>query len=111
QWRRLSKIARPDHADEERPDPYLVGEAWWDLVRPLFADIRLTRRRRRRYIRLRDLDQYLQAHPLDLSTVYNALRRVPTIEPVDKRISAAIIGIPSEPTGPLATFSELARRY
>jgi hypothetical protein len=94
QWRRLSMIARPDHADQERPDPYLVGEAWWDLVRPLFADIRLTRRRRRRYIRLRDLDQYLQAHPLDLSTVCNAIRRVPVIEPVDKRISAAIIGIP-----------------
>ena len=94
QWRRLSRIARPDHADEERPDPYLVGEAWWDLVRPLFAETRLPRRRRRRYIRLRDLDQYLKANPLDLSTVYNALRRVPIIEPVDKRISAAIIGIP-----------------
>jgi Insertion element 4 transposase N-terminal len=94
QWRRLSRIAGPDHADEERPDPCLVGEAWWDLVRPLFADIRLTRRRRRRYIRLRDLDQYLQAYPPGLSTVCNALRRVPIIEPADKRISAAIIGIP-----------------
>jgi hypothetical protein len=110
QWRRLSKIARPDHADEERPDPYLAGEAWWDLVRPLFADIRLTRRRRRRYIRLRDLDQYLQAHPLDPSTVYNALRRVPTIEPVDKRISAAIIGISSEAPG-ADTLSEPTRYH
>jgi hypothetical protein len=92
QWWRLSKTARPHHTDEDRLDPYLVGEAWWDLVRPLFADIR--RLRRRRYVRLRDLDNHLRAHALDLSAVRDALRRVPIIEPVDKRISAAIIGVP-----------------
>jgi hypothetical protein len=92
QWWRLSKTARTHHTDEDRLDPYLVGEAWWDLVRPLFADIR--RLRRRRYVRLRDLDNYLRIHALDLSAVHDVLRRVPIIEPVDKRVSAAIIGVP-----------------
>jgi hypothetical protein len=92
-WWRLRKIARSAPDDEEQLDPYLVGEVWWDLVRPLFAEIRRTRRRRR-YTRLRDLDGLLQAQPLDLAVVHDALRRVPVIEPVDKRISAAIIGVP-----------------
>jgi hypothetical protein len=92
-WWRLCKVARPTADDEEQLDPYLIGEVWWDLVRPLFAEIRRTRRRRR-YTRLRDLDGLLQARPLDLAVVHDALRRVPVIEPVDKRISAAIIGVP-----------------
>lgn len=33
-WWRLRKIARPAPDDEEQLDPYLVREAWWDLVRP-----------------------------------------------------------------------------
>ena len=92
-WWRLRKIARPAPDDEDQLDPYLVGEVWWDLVRPLFAEIRRTRRRRR-YTRLRDLDALLRARPLDLAVVHDALRRVPVIEPVDKRVSAAIIGVP-----------------
>jgi hypothetical protein len=64
-----------------------------DLVRPLFANIRRARRRRR-YTRLRDLDTLLQAQPLDLTTVQDRLRTVPAIDPVDKRISAVIIGVP-----------------
>jgi len=36
----------------------------------------------------------LRARPLDLAVVHDALRRVPVIEPVDKRVSAAIIGVP-----------------
>jgi hypothetical protein len=51
-------------------------------------------RRRRRYIRLRDLDPVLRSKPLDLTAVQDALRRIPIVEPVDKRISAAIIGVP-----------------
>lgn len=93
QWWRLCKVARPASDDEARPDPYLVGEVWWDLVRPRFADINRVRRSRR-YTRLRDLDMLLRAQPLDLPAVHQALRRVSVIEPVDKRVSAAIIGVP-----------------
>jgi superfamily II DNA or RNA helicase len=92
QWRRLHRVARPG-PDDERLDPYLVGEVWWDLVRPLFADIPRTRRRRR-YTRLRDLDPLLRARPLDLPAVQTAMRRVPVVEPVDKRVSAVILGVP-----------------
>ncbi len=93
QWRRLNRIARPTADEDDRLDPYLVGEAWWDLVRPLFTHVRRSRRRRR-YTRLRDLDMLLRTQPLDLPAVQNALRRVSVIEPVDKRVSAAIIGVP-----------------
>lgn len=92
QWWQLSRLARPGANDDDRLDPYLIGEVWWDLVRPLFADIHRTRRRR--YTRLRDLDTPLRAQPLDLSVLQDKLRRVPGIEPVDKRVSAAIIGVP-----------------
>ncbi len=91
QWRRLHNIAKPSH-DDLRLDHYLVGEAWWDLVRPRFADVR-AQRRRRRYARLRDLDPLLRADPLELSDVQRAMERVPTVEPVDKRVSAVIIGV------------------
>ena len=90
QWGHLRRIARPGPGDDDRLDPYLVGEVWWDQVRALFAHIR----RRRRYTRLRDLDTMLQAQPLDLSTMQDRLRRVSVIDPVDKRISAIIIGVP-----------------
>ena len=93
QWRRLHRAARPGQ-DDERLDPYLVGEVWWDLVRPLFADIAPSRRRRR-YTRLRDLDPLLKARPLGLAHVQTAMRRVPAIEPVDKRVSAVILGVPT----------------
>lgn len=48
QWHGLRKITRlsPDD-DEDLLDAYLVGEAWWDLVRPLFADVPPMRRYRR----------------------------------------------------------------
>jgi hypothetical protein len=93
QWGRLARIARLQSDDEDRLDPYLVGEVWWDLVRPHFAHIRQTRRRRR-YTRLRDLDPLLLQQPFDLSMLHDRLRRVSVIEPVDKRVNAAIIGVP-----------------
>jgi hypothetical protein len=34
QWWRLRKIARLECDEEDRLDPYLVGEAWWDLGTP-----------------------------------------------------------------------------
>ncbi len=92
QWWQVSRAASPQLGDEDSLDPYLVGEAWWDLVRPLFADI--PQRRRRRYARLRDLNDILQSQPLDLSAVQDALRRIPNVQPVDKRVNAAIIGVP-----------------
>jgi hypothetical protein len=95
QWQRVRHFAHPESGDDDRLDPYLVGEMWWDLVRPQFADLR-SRRRRRRYTRLRDLDALLADNPIDLSDIRNRLRRIPVIEPVDKRVSAVIIGVPSD---------------
>jgi hypothetical protein len=66
QWRRLHTAARPSPDDDVRLDPYLVGEMWWDLIRPRFADLHRLRRRRR-YTRLRDLDLMLRARPLEIA--------------------------------------------
>jgi hypothetical protein len=93
QWRHLHRVARPGPDAHERLDPYLVGETWWDLVRPLFAEIPRSRRRRR-YTRLRDLDPLLRTRPLQLAAVQTAVRRVSVVEPVDKRVSAVILGVP-----------------
>ncbi|HET9892357.1 MAG TPA: SNF2-related protein, partial [Mycobacterium sp.] len=93
QWSRLARIARLQSDDDDQLDPYLVGEVWWDLVRPLFARVRRTRHRRR-YMRLRDLDTLLLEQPFALSALHDRLRRVSVIEPVDKRVNAAIIGVP-----------------
>jgi hypothetical protein len=60
---------------------------------PRFADLHRLRRRRR-YIRLRDLDPLLRSRPLEIADVLRALDRVPVVEPVDKRVSAVIIGVP-----------------
>lgn len=94
-WQRVRHFAHPESGDDDRLDPYLVGEMWWDLVRPQFADLR-SRRRRRRYTRLRDLDALLADNPIDLLDIRNRLRRIPVIEPVDKRVSAVIIGVPGD---------------
>jgi hypothetical protein len=80
----LRRIARPG-PDDDRLDFYLVGEAWWDLARPLFANVRRARRRRR-YTRLRDLDTLLQAQPLDLTTVQDRLLPVPAIVSAANRV-------------------------
>jgi hypothetical protein len=92
QWRRLHKAAHPS-PDDGRLDPYLVGEMWWDLIRPRFADLHRLRRRRR-YTRLRDLDPLLRARPLEIADVLRSLGRVPAVELVDKRVSGVIIGVP-----------------
>jgi hypothetical protein len=97
QWQRVRHFAHPEAGDDDRLDPYLVGEMWWDLVRPRFADLR-SRRRRRRYTRLRDLDFLLADNPVELATIRERLRRIPVIEPVDKRVSAVIIGVPAMST-------------
>jgi hypothetical protein len=93
QWWRLSGIAAGTSDDEDRLDPYVVGEVWWDQVRPQFAGLRHGHRKRR-YTRLRDLDAILLQNPIDLKAIQAALLAAPTIDPVDRRVSAAILGIP-----------------
>lgn len=99
-WRRLQRVAEPG-PDDQRLDPYVVGEVWWDLVRPRFADLPRNRRRRR-YTRLRDLDPLLRNEPLDIDAVEHALRRAPIVEPVGRRVTAVILGVPDPalPDGP-----------
>jgi hypothetical protein len=91
-WRRLQRVAQPG-PDDQRLDPYVVGEVWWDLVRPKFADLPRSRRRKR-YTRLRDLDPLLRNAPLDIGAVEHALRRAPVVEPVGRRVTAVILGVP-----------------
>jgi hypothetical protein len=43
---------------------------------------------------LRDLDPLLLEQPFGLRELHDRLQRVPVVEPADKRVSAAIIGVP-----------------
>jgi hypothetical protein len=93
QWRALRKLAIDDDTTE-RPDGYLVAQAWLDLVAPALEEERAARRRAR-YVLLRHADDRLRNSPLDLGVVQEAMSRLPIASPLDQRISACILGIPT----------------
>lgn len=96
-WDRLAQLAVVDPHDErgEAVDLYQVAEAWLHLVRPLRDQYR-RKHRRRRYVTLSDLDDTLRATALPVSAIEDALSELEFVEPIDRRISACILGVPGE---------------
>ena len=94
QWRRLRKLAIDDDP-AERPDGYLVAQAWLDLVAPALEEERAARRRARDVL-LRQADDRLRNSPLTLGAVQEAMSRLPIAAPLDQGISACIVGVPME---------------
>ena len=95
-WEALARVARVDdqpEADSEGVDLYQVADAWLQLVQPLRDEFRRTHRRRR-YITLSDLDLPLRTTAIPIHDVESALGRLEFVEPVDRRISACILGVP-----------------
>ena len=90
-WKRLSDIAAPEPGST-RPDPYLVGQAWFDLVAPYLAEQRQTGRSQ--LVRLRDITAVLHSRPLDTSVVEEAMAGIGEVPDIDTRISACILGVP-----------------
>ncbi len=91
-WRAIHRLLAPAGEHTVRPDPYVVAQAWFELVRPRLEDLRS--RSKRPYVLLRDLDAGLVQDPLPLDAVEAALARLPTLPALEERIHACIIGIP-----------------
>jgi hypothetical protein len=89
-WERLHAFANRTGAD--RPDPYRVGQAWYDLVKPHLADHQ--RRQRTRLARLRDITPRLTTRPLPIADVEAAMTGIPEVTHLDTRIAACILGVP-----------------
>jgi hypothetical protein len=91
-WSVLAGLAVPDE-EGVCADPYQIATAWLRLVQPIRLDVR-SRRRRRRYSRLADINKVLQAAPLPVSEVEQAMVGLQLMEPLDRRVSACILSVP-----------------
>jgi hypothetical protein len=91
-WRAIARFATPDDVDAA-PDPYLVAQRWLELVAPALERERAARRRSR-YLVLSDIDKRLISEPLDVSEVEKAMSGLPVAAPLERRVSACILGVP-----------------
>lgn len=94
-WRHLASFGDASRT-EQRPDPYLVADAWRDLVRP-HLDAERHRKRKQAFVLLREIDDRLKKEPLQLDEVEARLLALPAQAPFDERVVACILGVPSAP--------------
>lgn len=95
QWTTLGQLATPNPGnDYGSPDPYLVAQRWLELVRPT-AEQQRRGRRRRRYSVLGDITPTLEHTPLPLEQVRHAMSGLELAAPLDQRVTACILGIPT----------------
>lgn len=91
-WRQLANFSDATRT-EQRPDPYLLADAWRDLVRP-HLDAERLRKRNQAFVLLREIDSRLQKEPLELDEVEGRLLTLPAQAPFDERVVACILGVP-----------------
>ncbi len=89
-WLELERLT--SHS-EHGPDPYRVAECWLTLVNPVKERFR-NENRSGRYVLLRDIDPLLRQDPLGWEQVATAFQGLPIADPLEKRVSACILGIP-----------------
>lgn len=94
-WRALSRFTS-DSDEGAQPDPYLVAQRWLGLVAPALEAERAARRRAR-YLVLRDINARLRSNPLDLQVVEREMSGLPIAAPLERRVSACILGVPEPP--------------
>lgn len=80
--------------DELSVDWSTLAEYWLDLIRPTWYD-HLRHCRRTGPLRLKDIRQALIEKPLPTAQLQEILESQPLTRPLDERIVAAILGIPS----------------
>ncbi|SDI90963.1 PLD-like domain-containing protein [Frankineae bacterium MT45] len=90
-WASLGKLAEPP-TGAASVDLYQVAELWLTLVQPRRQTFRAANPRRR-YSRLVDIDPDLRRDPLPLAQVVEVMTNARSIEPLDQRISACILGV------------------
>lgn len=93
-WRAISRVAAPEDDAELAPDPYLVAQRWLGLITPALEAERSVRRKAP-YLVLADIEPRLLASPLELTSVEHEISDLPFAAPLDRRVSACILGVPA----------------
>lgn len=96
-WQTIADLTRPD-AETGAANPHQAAAVWLDLTKHRRDAYRLTHRRRR-YVTLSHIDDDLAAQPLSLDAVETALTGLSLQPPLDRRISACILGVPAPGSG------------
>lgn len=91
QWLEIENLVS---SEEPQVDPHLVAEGWLSLVAPILEEQRWETRRAR-YIQLKHIQSRLVRQPLSYDIVVNAFIELPLSTPLERRVSACIIGIPA----------------
>ncbi|MBN2791938.1 MAG: hypothetical protein JXQ81_05455, partial [Desulfuromonadales bacterium] len=79
--------------EEERPDLDAVAEAWLDLIREVWYE-KLLSRRRVKPLRLKDIRGDLKKKMLSSESIRAAFDRIPSAQPIHTRVVSAIVGVP-----------------
>ncbi|MFU8861631.1 MAG: SNF2-related protein [Cyclonatronaceae bacterium] len=79
----------------ETVDWYELANRWLDVVQPVFINWLTEERKQKKYrdIRLKNMNKYLVSNPLSADALDHILENLPAIEPVDRRVVAAIVGV------------------
>mgnify|MGYP001105497966 FL=1 len=88
----LSSMANEDPALWINWD--LMAERWLDLIRPVWYEGLTGRRKQSRPLLLKDVRaDLIGPKPLALSEVFRAFLPLPTLQPLDERLAACILGV------------------
>jgi hypothetical protein len=87
-----------DAMENEDPNLWLnwdvIAERWLDLIRPAWYAALSGRRKQARPLLLKDVRQdLLHGKQLELSDVLRAFVPVPTLQPLDERLAACVLGV------------------
>jgi hypothetical protein len=78
-------------------DCYEFAQLLLDIIHPYFEKAEESRLKgRKRYNSLRDLKSWLKENPLKIDDLEFLWENIPTEEPLDKQVAAAIIAIPED---------------
>jgi hypothetical protein len=72
----------------------LMAERWLDLIRPVWYEGLTGRGKQSRPLLLKDVRaDLIGPKPLALSEVFRAFLPLPTLQPLDERLAACILGV------------------
>jgi hypothetical protein len=77
----------------ERPDLDAVAEAWLDLIRNVWYE-KLMSRKRFKPLRLKDIRKDLKIRPMTTESIVEAFTGIPSAQPIHTRVVSAIVGVP-----------------
>ncbi len=82
-----------DERDGLTMDMEVLAEQWLNLIRPHWHALLSRRRKRRAPLTLKDLNKDLITTPLELDAIEKTFSGIPTVQPIDRRIAACIVGV------------------